>query len=327
VIVSRAPMRITLGGGGTDLPSYYRQFGGRLVTGAIDKFVYAIANRRFSPDYHLSYMKTEIAPDYDAIKHTRLREALRFLGVPPGIDVFSVADLPAQSGLGSSGAFTVAALQSLHTYMRQSRTAAQLAEEACHIEMDILREPCGKQDPYAAALGGLNVLEIETDGTVHHRPVEVRPSTRLVLQMNTLLFYTGILRPASEVLAPQQQQIAADDGQGAQRMHRIKELGDLALKGLEAGDPDVFGESLHEHWLMKRGIHSAMSTDFVDEAYEAARQAGAVGGKLVGAGGGGFLLLYCPNRQRAVIERLEGMGLELLPFRFEDSGITMMAQL
>jgi len=327
LIVSRAPMRITLGGGGTDLPSYYRRYGGKLVTASIDKFVYVIANRRYSPDYHLSYMQTEIAPTVDEIKHTRLREVLRFLRVPPGIDVFSIADLPAQSGLGSSGAFTVAALQSLHTYQRSSRTPEQLAAEACHIEIDVLQEPCGKQDQYAAALGGINVLEIDTDGTVHHRPAEISPSSRLILEANTLLFYTNIRRQAADVLKPQQAKISAGEDDATARMHKIRELGEITLQGLEQGNPDAFGETLHEHWTMKRGIHGAMSTSLVDEAYEQARRHGALGGKLVGAGGGGFLLVYCPGSQRQVIECLEGMGMKLLPFRFEDSGITMVAQL
>ena len=327
MIVSRAPMRITLGGGGTDLPSYYRLYGGKLLTAAIDKFVYVIANRRYSADYHLSYMQTEIAQTVDEIRHRRLREVLRFLKVEPGIDVFSIADLPAQSGLGSSGAFTVAALQSLHTYQRSSRTAEQLAAEACHIEMEVLQEPCGKQDPYAAALGGINVLEIDTDGAVHHRPVDLSPTVRLVLEANTLLFYTQIRRQAADVLKPQQERIASREGDATTRMHKIRELGEITLKGLEGGNPDAFGETLHEHWMMKRGIHGAMSTSFVDEAYDAARRNGALGGKLVGAGGGGFLLVYCPGSQRKVIEQLESMGMKLLPFNFEDSGITMIAQL
>jgi D-glycero-alpha-D-manno-heptose-7-phosphate kinase len=320
-------MRITLGGGGTDLPSYYTLYGGKLVTGTIDKFVYVIANRRYSPDYHLSYMQTEIAPSVDEIRHTRLREVLRFLAVPPGIDVFSIADLPAQSGLGSSGAFTVAALQSLHTYQRSSRTPEQLAQEACHIEMEVLKEPCGKQDQYAAAIGGLNVLEIDTDGTVRHRPLELTPAARLVLEANTLLFYTQIRRQAADVLKPQQEKIASREDDATARMHKIRELGEVTLRGLESGNPDAFGETLHEHWMLKRGIHAAMSTSFVDEAYEEARKCGALGGKLVGAGGGGFLLVYCPGSQRKVIERLEAMGMTLLPFGFSDSGITMMAQL
>lgn len=327
MIVSRAPMRITLGGGGTDLPSYYRLYGGQLVTACINKFVYVIANRRYSPDYHLSYMQTELVTSYDEIRHTRLREVLRFLDVPPGIDVFSIADLPSQSGMGSSGAFTVAALQSLHTYQGNTRTAEQLAQEACYIEMEVLKEPCGKQDPYAAALGGINLLQIDTDGTVHHRPVRLSPSTRLMLEANTLLFYTHTRRPAAEVLTPQQEKIAAQDDDATTRMHKIRELGEITLRGLEQGNPDAFGETLHEHWMMKRGIHGSMSTSFVDEAYEEARKQGALGGKLVGAGGGGFLLLYCPGCQRRVIERLESMGMTLLPFHFEDSGITMIAQL
>jgi D-glycero-alpha-D-manno-heptose-7-phosphate kinase len=320
-------MRITLGGGGTDLPSYYTLYGGKLIAGTIDKFVYVIANRRYSPDYHLSYMQTEIAQAVDEIRHTRLREVLRFLAVSPGIDVFSIADLPAQSGLGSSGAFTVAALQSLHTYQRSSRTPEQLAQEACHIEMEVLKEPCGKQDQYAAAIGGINVLEIDTDGAVRHRPVDLTPAARLVLEANTLLFYTRIRRQAADVLKPQQDKIASREDDATARMHKIKELGETTLRGLESGNPDAFGETLHEHWMLKRGIHAAMSTSFVDEAYEEARKCGALGGKLVGAGGGGFLLVYCPGSQRKVIERLEGMGMSLLPFSFSDSGITMMAQL
>ncbi|MGQ9731779.1 MAG: GHMP family kinase ATP-binding protein, partial [Candidatus Zipacnadales bacterium] len=259
--------------------------------------------------------------------HTRLREVLRYVGVPPGVDVFSAADLPRQSGLGSSGAFTVAALQSLHTYMRHSRTPVQLAEEACYIEMEVLQEPCGKQDQYAAALGGINVLEIDTDGTVTSRPLAISPATRLILETNTLLFYTQIQRNAAEVLEKQAEQVADNESNALAKMHKIRELGELTLQGLEQGNPDVFGETLHEHWMLKRGIHEAMSHPFIDEAYAAARECGALGGKLVGAGGGGFLLLYCPGQKTQVIERLEEMGLQLLPFHFEDSGITMVAQI
>jgi D-glycero-alpha-D-manno-heptose-7-phosphate kinase len=309
------------------LPSYYSKYGGKLVTATVDKYVYVVANRRYASGYHLSYLQTEIVETLDEIRHTRLREVLRYLEVPPGIDVYSIADLPTQSGLGSSGAFTVAALQSLHTYQRSSRTPEQLAAEACYIEMDVLQEPCGKQDQYAAAIGGINVLEIDPDGTVHHRPAELSPSTRLVLEANTLLFYTRIHRQAASVLGPQQEKIASGEDDATARMHKIKELGETTLRGLESGNPDAFGETLHEHWTMKRGIHSSMSSSFVDEAYEEARKSGALGGKLVGAGGGGFLLVYCSGSQRRVIERLELMGMKLLPFNFESSGITMMAQL
>lgn len=327
MIVSRAPMRITLGGGGTDLPAYYRRFGGQLVTAAIDKHVYVMASNRFADDYHISYMRTEIAKEYDAIQHTRFREALRYVGVPPGIDLFSAADLPSRSGMGSSGSFMVAALQALYAHVGQSCPVAQLAETASHIEMDVLREPSGKQDPYAAALGGINVLEIGEDGTVSFRPVDISPATRMLLEANVLLFYSGIQRDASDALGPQQQKLAESDADATSRMHNIKRLGEVALQGLESGHPDVFGETLHEHWKAKRGVHGGMSDPFVDEAYDEAMKAGAIGGKLVGAGGGGFLLFYCPGTQARVAQRMQEMKLELLPFRFEDTGATIAAQI
>lgn len=320
--IARAPMRITLGGGGTDLPSYYERFGGHLLTAAIDKYVYVMVNPRFSPDYHLCYMQTEVAQSYEEIKHTRLREILRMYAVPRGVDVFCAADLPAKSGMGSSGSFTVAAVAALRAYRGMDGGPETVATDACFVEMVLLNEPCGKQDQYIAALGGVQELTLNQRGAVTHREVRLPVKTLSDLQSSTLLFWTGIQRSASEVLGKQQTKIASDEDTVA-RMHRIKELGEETLAGLEAGDADAFGRALHEHWMLKRGVHDGMSESSIDEAYGIALAHGAMGGKLVGAGGGGFLLIYCPGAQAKVIQSLEHLGLKHMPFQFTNQGVNV----
>jgi len=328
VIVSRAPVRFSLGGGGTDLPSYYGQFGGYIVSAAIDRYVYVTINKRFYEDIRLAYSETEIVPNVDAIRHRIFREGLRMTGVSRGIELTSVAEVPANSGLGSSSSFTVALLNALHTYKREFVSSRQLAEEACTLEIQRLGEPIGKQDQYIAAFGNVTALTIDTDGTVNAEPVPVRDEVLDELQNNLVIMYSGIERPAKVVLGEQGARVKQSDPATLSGMHRIKELGREVFRLLVAGDTDQFGELLHEHWTNKRKLASKMTDEHIDEHYEAARRAGAVGGKLMGAGGGGFFMFYTrPADKRRVYETMVARGLRPLRFRFDLDGARIVANL
>jgi D-glycero-alpha-D-manno-heptose-7-phosphate kinase len=328
VIVSRAPVRFSLGGGGTDLPSYYQRYGGFVVGAAIDQYVYVTANRRFYDSIRLAYSETEITPDVASIRHPIFREALRMAGIERGIELTSVADLPANSGLGSSSSFTVALLNALYTYKRNFVSSQRLAEDACVLEMERLGEPVGKQDQYIAAFGNVTALTIEQDGTVHVEPVPVRDEVLDELQNNLLIMYSGVERPAKAVLSEQGERIKKNDPATVEGMHRIKQLGREVYDLLVKGNTDQFGELLHEHWQHKRQLASKMTDPQLDEYYEAARNAGAIGGKLIGAGGGGFFMLYVrPAEKRRVLETLSARGLRPLRFRFDLDGAKIVANL
>jgi D-glycero-alpha-D-manno-heptose-7-phosphate kinase len=319
VIFSRAPLRISLGGGGTDLPSYYREHGGFLVSGAIDKYVYMLMHTVFQRRYKMKYSETEEVEEIDAIRHPILRETLRrhWRGNP--LEIASVADVPAGTGMGSSGAFTVALLRGLAHARRTSIAPAALAEAACEIEIDVLHEPCGKQDQYVAAHGGICAYTFATDGQVTVEPLELAPETLHALRDQLLLFYTGEARDASTVLADQDSRTRTSDVQMLENLHRTKQIGRESYELLLAGDLVGFAELMHEHWLNKRERSPGMATDRVDVLYTLARRSGAVGGKLVGAGGGGFLLVYARNpadTRQAMI----AAGAPELPFDFEFVG-------
>lgn len=321
-------MRFPLGGGGTDLPSYYESYGGFLVSAAIDRYVYVTANKRFYDDIRLAYSETEIVPNVEAIRHRIFREALRMLDIQRGIELTSVADVPANSGLGSSSTFTVALLNALHAYKREFVSVRQLAEEACELEMKRLGEPIGKQDQFIAAFGNVTALTIDKSGLVHVEPVPVRDEVLDELQNNLVIAYSGIERPAKAVLSEQGERVKQADEKTLQRMHRIKEIGHEVYRLLVSGDIDRYGELLHEHWLSKRGLASKMTDERIDEYYEAARRAGAIGGKLMGAGGGGFFMFYVrPAEKRTVLEALSKIGLRTLRFRFDLDGAKIMANL
>ena len=326
MIVSRAPLRFSLGGGGSDLPGYYERFGGFVVSGAIDQYVYVAANKRFYDDIRLAYSQTEIVPDRASIKHPIFREALGLLGVERGIELVSVADLPSNSGLGSSSTFTVALLNALHAYQRDFVSTEKLAEEACEIEMERLKEPVGKQDQYIAAFGGVTALTIDTDGRVHVEPVPVRPDVLDDLQNSLLILYSGVERPARSVLGEQGERLRQGDAASVEGMHRIKALGKDVHRLLVGGNLDRYGDILHEHWLHKRGQAGGMTDARLDEIYEDARHAGALGGKIIGAGGGGFFMFYVrPGERRRVRESLARHGLRSLRFRFEMDGARIVA--
>lgn len=328
MIVSRAPFRFSLGGGGTDLPSYYEQFGGFLVSAAIDHYVYVTANKRFYDDIRLAYSETEIVPTVEAIRHRIFREALRMTGISSGIELTSVADLPANSGLGSSSSFTVALLNALHTYKRDFVSSRRLAEEACELEIGRLGEPIGKQDQYIAAFGNVTALTIDRDGTVHVEPVPVKDEVLDELQNNLLIVYSGVERPAKIVLGEQGERLRKSDATTLEGMHRIKEIGYDVRDLLVKGDTDRFGELLHEHWTRKRKLASKMTDEELDDIYDTARRAGALGGKLIGAGGGGFFMFYVrPETKRQVRETLTRRGLKTLRFRFDLDGARIMANM
>ncbi len=328
MIISRAPLRFSLGGGGSDLPAYSSAHGGFVISAAIDKYVYVTANRRFYPEIRLAYSSTEIVDTVADIQHPIFREALTLTGIQTGIELTSVAELPSNSGLGSSSTFTVALLNALHAYKREFVSSRQLAEEACCLEMERLAEPCGKQDQFIAAFGNITALRFSPDGSVVVEPVPVKDEVIDELESNLVIAYTGVERQARSVLGEQASELRKERGNATSSMHRIKEIGHEVYELLTGGDVDRYGALLHEHWLRKREQASSMSNPALDAHYEAARQAGAIGGKLMGAGGGGFFMFYVrPRNKRKLIETLAQRGLKRLRFRFDLDGARIVANL
>jgi D-glycero-alpha-D-manno-heptose-7-phosphate kinase len=319
VIFSRAPLRISLGGGGTDLPSYYGEHGGFLVAGAIDKYIYMLMHTVFQRRYKMKYSETEDVDEVASIRHPILRETLsrHWRGNP--LEIASVADVPAGTGMGSSGAFTVSLLKGLAHARRTSITQGALAEAACEIEIDRLREPCGKQDPYVAAHGGICAYTFAPDGSVTVEPLELSAQTLRALREQLLLFYTGEAREASAVLTDQDERTKTGDEDMLENLHKTKELGIYSRDLLLAGDLFAYAELMHEHWLNKRKRSPGMASERIDELYTLARRSGVVGGKLVGAGGGGFLLVYASN-PADTRQAMAAAGASELPFDFEFVG-------
>lgn len=319
VIFSRAPLRISLGGGGTDLPSYYGEHGGFSVAGAIDKYIYMLIHTVFQRRYKMKYSETEDVDEIGSIRHPILRETLlrHWRGNP--VEVASVADVPAGTGMGSSGAFTVALLKGLAHARRTSITQGALAEAACEIEIEVLNEPCGKQDPYVAAHGGICAYSFNPDGSVTVEPLELAAETLRGLREQLLLFYTGEARSASAVLSDQNERTKTGDAEMLENLHRTKEIGRQSRDLLVQGDLFSYGELMHEHWLNKRRRSPGMATDRIDDLYTLARRSGVIGGKLVGAGGGGFLLL-CARNPADTRQAMAAAGATELPFDFEFVG-------
>ncbi len=321
VISSRAPLRISLGGGGTDLPSYYAEHGGFLVSGAIDKYVYMLTHTVFQHRYRMKYSSTEEVDTIEEIQHPILRETLlrHWRGNP--LEIASVADVPAGTGMGSSGAFTVCLLKGLALARRAAVAPGALAEAACEIEIDVLREPVGKQDQYVAAHGGICSYTFNPDGSVDVEPLELAEGTLRKLRDHLLLFFTGEARDAATVLGDQDQRSKAGDASMLENLHRTKEMGHRSRDLLLAGDLESYAELMHEHWENKRRRSPGMASEHIDRLYTLARRSGAIGGKLVGAGGGGFLLVYA---QRPVDTRqaMAAAGAHELVFDFEFSGAT-----
>jgi D-glycero-alpha-D-manno-heptose-7-phosphate kinase len=319
VIFSRAPLRISLGGGGTDLPSYYREHGGFFVSGAIDKYVYMLTHTVFQKRYRMKYSMLEEVDEIGQIRHPILREGLlrHWCGNP--LEIASVADVPAGTGMGSSGAYTVCLLKSLVCARHTSIRPEALAEAACEIEMDVLGEPVGKQDPYVAAHGGICAYTIQPKGEVEVEPLELGPQVLKHLRDRLLLFYTGEARSASKVLADQDRRSKAGDAEMIDNLHRTKALGRQIRELLGDGDIEGYAELMHEHWMHKRRRSPGMANAHIDHLYALARRSGAIGGKLVGAGGGGFLLVYA-RRPEDTREAMEAAGASELLFDFEFNG-------
>jgi D-glycero-alpha-D-manno-heptose-7-phosphate kinase len=321
LIVTRTPLRIPLGGGGTDLPSYYRSFGGFLVSAAINKYIYITVNKRFEDSIRVSYSRTEIVDCVDEIEHPIVREAMKLLGVGPGLEIVSIADLPSNTGLGSSGSFTVGLLQALHGLKHESVSAQQIAEEAFHIEAELLGDPVGKQDQYIAAFGSITSFHIDCNGSVDVKPFDLPEDVVDQLENDTMLFYTGIKRSATEVLTSQQQALEQGQTDITESLHEIKAIGYRIAYSLQERNLTKFGELLHEHWQAKKRTSGLITNSEVDKWYELARANGVLGGKLMGAGGGGFLMFYCPSGCKADVRNaMNAEGLQEMRFAIEPSG-------
>ena len=324
MIITRSPLRITLGGGSTDVPSYYRQHGGLAISAAIDKYVYVNVTRPFQPGIWLKYSKLEHVESIDDIQHPIIREAMRLLNVTsPQVEITTVADVPAGSGLGSSGSFTTALHKALTTDHYRTIQTEALAEMACTIEIDRLKDPVGKRDPYAAAFGGLTCLEIGRDGRVDARPLAVSRDTLFDLEDNLLLFFTGFSRRAASILEDQTKRTLEADAGMIENLHVAKELGERGRRALEGGDTRGFAEILNEHWEHKRRRSPGMSNEHIDEWFALARSNGAIGGNLVGAGGGGFLMLYSEDH-RCLRQAMTRAGLQELRFTFDYDGTKVL---
>jgi D-glycero-alpha-D-manno-heptose-7-phosphate kinase len=326
VIIARSPLRITLGGGGTDLPSYYQRHAGFLIAAAIDKYVYITVHETFVDDLIVKYSKLERVASAEQVEHPIFREALRLLAIKgSSLEIASMADIPAGTGLGSSGSFTTALLKALHTYKKNIVHPRELAEQACHIEMDLLHEEIGKQDQYISAFGGLTSLAFNYNGGVDVAPVPVSTETLYNLEDNLLLFFTGYSRPASRVLKEQNQRTLRHDHDVERNLHELKEIALRTLDALTAGDLHTFAFLLDAQWEQKKRRTNAATNSDIDRWYAVGRANGALGGKLVGAGGGGFLLFYAEDKVR--LRRAMGAeGLREVRFRFDFQGTSTVAQ-
>jgi D-glycero-alpha-D-manno-heptose-7-phosphate kinase len=325
VIITRTPLRISIGGGGTDLPSYYREHGGGFViSAAINKYVYISINRSFLPGYRLRYSENEVADSCDEIRHPLLREAIRMHHAPSPLEVVSVADVPAGTGLGSSGTFLVGLLHALYAMRREPVTAEVLAREAVEIEVNRLGNPVGKQDQYIAAYGGILCQEYLRSGEVQVTPLQMSEESLHELRDSLMLFFLGSTRSAAALLEEQKSRSEAGDAAMIDGLHFARALGREIREVLEGGQVDAFGPLMHEHWMRKRARSCHMSSGRIDELYELARSAGgATGGKLVGAGGSGFLLLHTRDRRRLRDTMLDA-GLSEMDFGFDFDGSVVL---
>lgn len=320
MIIARSPLRITLGGGGTDLPSYYQDHEGFLIAAAIDKYVYVTVMRPFSEGIFLKYSDLEHVRTVTEVKHSIIREALNLQNLrTPQIEITTLADIPAGTGLGSSGSFTTALLKALHSHRRHPLHPQDLAELACHLEIDLLGEPIGKQDQYIAAYGGLTCFTFHKDHSVTATPLKVPMNTIYDLEDNILLFFTGYSRSASGILKDQKVKTQNNNDEMLSNLHYVKELGYRSKQALESGDTNQFGELMHEHWEHKKRRSGGMSNPQIDEWYKIGLNNGAVGGKLVGAGGGGFLMFYASERNK-LRHAMASIGLEEVRFGFDFEG-------
>jgi len=321
MIITRTPFRITLGGGGTDLPSYYSKYGGFIFSAAINKYMFVDVNRPSADDLiRVKYSKSETVENVREVQHDIAREALKFTGIEKNIEISSVADIPGGTGLGSSSCYAVGLLHALHALKRENVTLAELAEEDFKIEAEGLKRPIGKQDPYLAAFGGLTVLDIEKNGKVKVRKANVSMEVADEFNRNMLVFFTGVTRSADDILAAQSKGAAQDEKSVIDSMHYIKELGHEILDALEEGNIDEVGRKFHAHWQHKKKISAKMSNPEFDKIYDVAIANGALGGKISGAGGGGFFTFYVPGDQRKFREAMRGFRLREMRYRFDFEG-------
>ena len=328
MIIARSPLRITLGGGGTDLPSYYREYGGFVISAAIDKYVYVTVTRPFEPGIYLKYSKIEEVRHVDEVQHPIIREALWEVGFDtPQVEITTLADIPAGTGLGSSGSFTTALLKALYAHRKRSILPDDLASLACDIEINRLGEPVGKQDQYIAAYGGISSFRFYAapadDTEVEVRPLEISIDNLFDLEDNLLLFFTGFSRSAASVLKDQDDRTRHDDQDMILNLQYTEKLGYQSQAALESGNGSRFGALLHEQWEHKKRRSPGMSNPEIDEWYDLGRANGAIGGKIVGAGGGGFLMFYAEDRKK-LRQAMSSAGLEEMRFRFDFEGTKVL---
>ena len=320
MIISRTPLRISFAGGSTDLPSFYERFGGKVISSAIDKYIYVTVNKKFDDEIRVGYSVTEITGSVDEIKHELVRESLRTVGISKQVEITTIGDVPGRgTGLGSSSTLTVGLLNALHAFKGKMTSPEQLASESCHIELDVLHEPIGKQDQYIAAFGGFQVIKFNKDGSVFVDPVICKSDTKSELQGQLLLFYTGLSRKAGSVLKT----VKPDQEARIETMLEMKEQVDRIRHCLVHDDVSEIGKIHHDGWELKKRTSDKVTNIAIDRLYERARKAGATGGKITGAGGGGFLMLFCPKaKQDAVRKALR--ELRELEFSFEPKGSTII---
>ncbi|HEX3626163.1 MAG TPA: galactokinase [Verrucomicrobiae bacterium] len=324
MIIARSPLRISLGGGGTDLPSYYEKFGGFLIAAAIDKYVYITLHDTFVPDLIVKYSELERVPDASKLQHPILRESFAMLGMEGHfLELTSMADIPAGTGLGSSGSFTTALLKALHAHKRSLVHPADLAAQACEVELDRLKEPVGKQDQYIAAYGGVTCFKFLENGKVEAWPLKLSKETRDNMEDNLLMFFTGYSRSASAILKEQDQKSKSDDKAMIENLHFVKDLGQQSQRALEGGDLPEFARLMDVHWQRKKQRSGGMSNPKINEWYDLAMGNGAIGGKLIGAGGGGFLMFYSEDKAK-LRHVMRTAGLQEVRFRFDFEGTKLV---
>ncbi len=322
MILTRAPLRISLGGGGTDLPSYYRKYGGFILSAAINKYVYIYVNRPAADNLlRVKYTSYEQVEDVEAIRHDLVRPALTMMNIRNNVEIVSMADVPDGTGLGSSGSYLVALLTALYELKREKVPAQELAETAVHIAMDLAKPPVGKHDHYLAAFGGITMLDISPGGTVTVAPLKISFSASEELRSNLILFFTGVKRSSRDILQDQKDDTLREDPAVIESLHETKTLGLEIRRMLEEGDLDGFGKLMDEHWKVKKRRSKKITDPRIDRWYALAKENGALGGKVIGAGGGGFLMLYCPNGTKPGVRKvLAAEMLREMPFDFDFEG-------
>jgi len=315
MIISKTPLRISFAGGGSDLPDYYRKHGGAVVSTSINKYVYVTVNKRFDDSIRVSYSKTEIVDDISELNHELVRETMKIVGLKKGLEITTISDIPSGTGVGSSSALTVGLLNSLYAFKNEHKSAEELARLACKIEIDILKSPIGKQDQYIAAYGGTNFIQFNKDDTVFMKPIILRDETKRLLEKRLMMFYTGVTRSANSILKEQKKNIVNK----IDVLAKLKDMAYSVKDSLCKNRIDNLGTILHDGWVLKKQLATNISNSLIDNYYKKAIKAGAVGGKITGAGGGGFILMYChgKNRQK-VINALS--KLRFIPFKLEPQG-------